>query len=482
MNNLMIKLIRSYFPENLISFLKHSKNYFTANIFLKGLAIITIPIFTRLMSTSDYGILSIFSTVVSVLIVISSLATEESIRRYYFEETDDFDESASSMFYFATIFSTIILFFSFVFAKFLSEFFVIPQNVFIYSMIIAYFTFPFSVYMAILNSSENSRKFSNVSIIKGLMITGLSITFIYVVNDEKYLGVIYGMLLGEFLLLFYIIYSLKKRIKLNFSLNIKYLKYFIFYSLPLIPLKLSGIILTMFDSVIIGQLKGVHFTALYAIAYKVGMLLLIVHQALGLSWRPKFFGLMNKKEYETINSFTNFYAKIMFYFAIGLILISDSLIAVLAPKEYMDAIDIVPIIILSYCFLFIYEQFSHISFYYKKTYINTIIMFFGGALNISLNYLLIPEFGYKIAAFTTLISFIFILILYYLNTRILLQERKIIFLNKILPQLCVVIIICIVNYFSLSKLNIIYSVLSKIFLLIVIGYFWFVKYNLKKTD
>ena len=40
--------------------LKHSGNYLIANLATRALAFISIPVYTRLLSTEDYGITAVF--------------------------------------------------------------------------------------------------------------------------------------------------------------------------------------------------------------------------------------------------------------------------------------------------------------------------------------------------------------------------------------------------------------------------------------
>jgi len=72
--------------------LKHAKNYFSADIAVKALSFISIPIFTRLFTQEDYGIVAVFSSYVGIMTVILSLNSYTAVSRYYYEKTDDFDE------------------------------------------------------------------------------------------------------------------------------------------------------------------------------------------------------------------------------------------------------------------------------------------------------------------------------------------------------------------------------------------------------
>ena len=66
--------------------LKHSRNYLAANLATKALAFITIPVYTRLLNTNDYGIVTIFLGVGGILGSIMAFSMDRSISRYYFDQ------------------------------------------------------------------------------------------------------------------------------------------------------------------------------------------------------------------------------------------------------------------------------------------------------------------------------------------------------------------------------------------------------------
>ena len=73
--------------------LKHSRNYLFANIATKALAFISIPVYTRLLSVEDYGIVNVYISVIMIAPILMTLNTEVTIARYYFDskDIDDFN-------------------------------------------------------------------------------------------------------------------------------------------------------------------------------------------------------------------------------------------------------------------------------------------------------------------------------------------------------------------------------------------------------
>ena len=88
-------------------------------------------------------------------------------------------------------------------------------------------------------------------------------------------------------------------------------------------------------------------------------------------------------------------------------LFAPELIFIMAPKEYYEAIWIIPPVATSILFVFIYQIFGNIEFFYKEKKYMTFASIFSALINVLLNYLLIPKFGYIVAGYTTLISYMF---------------------------------------------------------------------------
>ena len=233
--------------------------------------------------------------------------------------------------------------------------------------------------------------------------------------------------------------------------------------------------MTYSDRVIIGQLTNMSDVGIYSLAYTVGMLLLVLHSAMSLSWEPIFMKRMNDGDLNAINSISFLYAKTVFYFGLFLILFSKPIISILAPSKYHSALDIVPIVVISYIVLFLYEQYSRFLRYYRKTYFNAIFTLIAAAVNIGLNYWLIPIYGYKVAAYTTLVSFVLLCILYYTTTRFFLKVKKVIPFSGFFPGLFLILGIIGVDQFILSDLVYWQSIIIKVLILTGLGYYWFLK-------
>ena len=227
---------------------------------------------------------------------------------------------------------------------------------------------------------------------------------------------------------------------------------------------------------IIYQLAGSTDTGLYSFAYNVGMIMNIVVMAMNKSWVPIFYENLANKNFKKIDNLAYNYSKYIYFTAIGLILFSKEIVFLMADKKYHTALPIVSIIVISYVGLFLYTLYANYSFYRKKTGLISLATLSAGAINIGLNYWLIPIFGYVAAAYTTFVSYFLLFIFHFLNAKYILKEKEIIQVGRVLPNLIWVILSVIVFILANSYINIfVISLILKVLFVVFIGWMFFIK-------
>ena len=97
-------------------------------------------------------------------------------------------------------------------------------------------------------------------------------------------------------------------------------------------------------------------------------------------------------------------------------MVVPELIYILGGKQYMAAVYCLPPLITSCVFEFIYTMYVNIEFYKKRTISVAVATIIATILNIILNFIFIPmlpEYGYIIAAYTTLVGYAVLFVLHY---------------------------------------------------------------------
>ena len=89
-----------------------------------------------------------------------------------------------------------------------------------------------------------------------------------------------------------------------------------------------------------------------------------------------------------------------------LILLAPEAVAVFAPREYYNAIYVIPPVSMSVFFMFSYDLFSKFEFYFEKTGFIMAASVTGALINLVTNYIFIQKYGYYAAGYTTLFCYL----------------------------------------------------------------------------
>ena len=282
-------------------------------------------------------------------------------------------------------------------------------------LILAIDTFK-SIPYALLRYLGKSKKFAWIKSVGILVNVGLNIFFVVFYPDISGVSrsieyVFIANLIAsfvEFILLFsdtWLHFG-----KPNFSLW----KRMISYSWPLIVLGFAGMINETFDRISMNKLlpeaTAKYEIGVYGTFYRLSMVMTIFIQAFRYAAEPLFVDQADKKDAKQS------YVSIMnwFVFACGFIFLATALFkseiahVLIKKPEYFnhpDALIIVPILLLANLFLGI---FFNLSIWYKinnKTLLGALISLFGAIITVVLLLVYVPEYGFKAAAYTTLISY-----------------------------------------------------------------------------
>ncbi len=198
-----------------------------------------------------------------------------------------------------------------------------------------------------------------------------------------------------------------KKIFPIFSIKQKRLKNWILISLPIIPHSLGFIILSSSDRIIM-QIIGVSFhdIGLYSNGYQIGSYINIITAAMITAVLPKIQEMFRSNQFKQLKSLYLFIQITtitgIFLFSIWIPQIYEILIR---NKELKEASFIAFIICFSNIVFPFYAFISTTAFIEERTYKLLWLILLPGIVNIILNFVFIPIYGYKSAIFTTLVSY-----------------------------------------------------------------------------
>lgn len=388
-----------------------------AKFFQKGLAMITSPIFTRIMPIDEYGIISTFTSWQSVLYIIATLNMAQGVfNNGMVDFKEDREKFCFSILCLANT-CTFICFLIFLLLKNIIVGFIdMPYYLLIVMFLYFLVTPAYNYWMGKQRYEFKYKAITLVMIASSLISTVLAIIVVAVVPDEikaiSKLTVTEGIsiIIGCF---FYIYLMTKSKGKI--SLN--YWKYALKLNLPLIPHYLSLYVLASSDRIMISKMVNTSATAIYNISYTVATIMLIFWNSIEASYAPWIYQKLENKNDKAIRKRAN---QIILFFAFCTVtsaLFAPEIIRILAPSNYYSGIYIIPSVACGVFFTAVYSLYMRVELYFKKNKFTMFASVIAAIINLVLNYIFIPKFGMYAAGYTTLICYIVLAVLHYLNLK-----------------------------------------------------------------
>ncbi|WP_304152528.1 oligosaccharide flippase family protein [Megamonas hypermegale] len=394
--------------------IKASSWYLVGNLFDKAIAFLTIPIFTRMLTTTDYGIVNTYMSYVVILAIILGLSMESSIQTAYFEFRNDIKS------YISTII-IVSLFFTLIFTMaIVSGIWILEIKV---SFFLVFLTILQGFMMYVLNVAKMYYMMQVKYIQRVILMSGphtlmafFSVWGIMLCTTEKYMGMIipYATVVSIFGISV-LIYFWKKT---GCCLKKIYFKYAITYSLPIVFHALSLQVLSQFDKIMLTSLRNAAETGIYSLIYNVGLVSQVFTNAFDNAWLPWFQKkLREDNKYEIINKNVVYLMFIVSVIIIEITIISPEVIKILSPEEYWYGIPMVIPIILATYVMFLYTLEVHTEYAYKKTKQIPVYTAIAAIIKLLLNYMIIPIYGAMASANITLLTYIILFIMHYRAAR-----------------------------------------------------------------
>jgi O-antigen/teichoic acid export membrane protein len=434
---------------------KASIGYTLGYIFQKGIAFITVPIFTRLLTTGEYGEYSVYQSWYAILSIFATLnLSQDCFNRGMVKYTnrDSFTSSMQGL-------STTVTFILFgIFIAFHSTFkkaLDLPYVIIIAMFIEFIFEAAYSLWKSRMRFEYRYKEYLIVSMSAAVISPVLGIIWVTLTKNYKAEARVLSFIIVECVIgaVLYVI-NLKKG---KIFYNKEHWKFALQFSLPLIPHFLSQIILVQADRLMINYMVGRDKAAIYSVAYSVATIMFTINSAILFSYTPYLYTKMKNKSMQGVKRTTNAILVLLGGMILGAICFGPEVMKIVATSEYYEAIWIIPPVSLSVFFTFVYTLFTNIEFYYEETRYALIVSACGAVLNVVLNYICIKRFGYIAAGYTTIVCYILFAIAHYFFMKKVQKKHNVaeIYDEKFILLISVVLIIGMILMLFLYNLTIV---------------------------
>ena len=446
------------------SLVKSSFWYTVGNFFIKGITFITIPLFTNIMTVEEYGLVNNYTAIASIFSLFVGLSLNSAINNANFEFKKDIKGFMSSTLFLSTLSFVAFLVLGNAWFLYQDNFFELPQIIFNLMIFQSYGNFLINFLSAYFTINVQYFKFLSLSILSTFLNIGLSLVMMFTLFEkDRYVGRVVGSS-GAFILIGLLIYFaiMFKGKKLY---NKEYWKFSLKIALPLVPHALSNVLLSQFDRIMVNSYSGSFDAGIYSYIYNLGVVLSVIWASTNNAWVPWFFAEMEKKDYQKIKTTSNYY--MILFGAVTLIsmLLLIDLAKLMAPPEYLVGIPLIIPVLLGYYFQFLYSLPVNVEFFEKKTSYIAIGTIASAGINIVLNVIFIPKYGYIAAGYTTVVAYFFLFIFHYFLAKKLIGKQ--LFDTKMIVSVTTTVVALSFVMFFLTN-NVILRYFMVVFLLIVL--------------
>ncbi len=397
---------------------KETGIYFIGTIGVAVISFVISLLYSNMFTTDDYGTYSLIAALYSLLYQLFTGWMTHSILRYYPEEKNN--ENAKSLrntmlfilVAVSVIFALIMLAGSIVYrtSPLLRQMCLVYIGVFFFEGLLL-------VFNTFIRAEGHSKQYSINTILNSTIKSVAIVVLYYVIGFKSVTVIIVSLLIAELVQSSYIFVKYKWGKIIDFkAVSKKIIKQVVKFGYPLIAVSVIFNILTYSDRYIIRLFQGASEVGLYSYGYNMGnALFYTMTNAIMLGAYPRLTkewveGGRQKTE-EMMTGYLNMFFYLMIPATVGVIATGSRIIQTLCNRNYWDSSSVFIITCISYA-TFGFAQYTNKA--WELTTNTRMILrlnIISAVLNIALNFLLIPRFGYVVAAVTTLTSFVVYIIL-----------------------------------------------------------------------
>lgn len=386
--------------------------FLVCSVIQKGISVITTPIFTRLMSTSDYGEFNVFTSwqgIVTAVVILTlpwGVFTPGLIK---FDQKKN--EFTSALLGLMTTLTIIWLILYIIFRSFWNKVLGLSTVMMLAMFALIWATSVFDFWSMRQRVAYKYQKLVVLTLIISFLNPVIGIICVRH-SSNKAAARALSMTIIDLFIYFGLFISMIKEGRVFYSKKIW--SYGLKFNIPLIPHYLSQRVLNNADRIMIKSMVSASASGIYSLAYSISLIMMMVNTSLSQALSPWILKKIKDKKIEDIQGIA--FPAVLIVGVMNLLLIgfAPEVVKIFAPVEYYDSIWVIPPIAMSVFFTFLYDLFSNVEFYYEKTKNMSIATLIGAVLNIILNYIFINIFGYYAAGYTTLACYIIYAICHYI--------------------------------------------------------------------
>lgn len=400
---------------------KDRNNYLIKNaiIFTLGsfgskiISFFLVPLYTYVLTASEYGVVDLVVTVGTVAIPILTLNISEAVMRFALDKDAD-KEKITQIGTRILLIGILVGLLIFPVCGFFNK--ISQYSTYIYFYVISLAAS--QLYLCDLRGKELLIYYSIGNVLNTFFIAVLNIVFLLVLKEgiEGYLKAyiianaltaIYAIIAGKGYMSFY-------PLRIDKKLLLQMVK----YSIVLIPNSFMWWIMNSSDRIMVSGMVSVAANGIYAVSYKLPTLVSTLTTIFNQAWSYSAIreeGTADEGEYN--NKIFKVLIGMVMLIGIGLLTFAKPFLSVYVSKEYYVAWKYMPFLTVGCVYLTMASFMATSYTVHKDSFGYLFSGMFGAIFNIMINFVLIPLIGVYGAAIATCISYILVFVFRLFHTR-----------------------------------------------------------------
>ena len=370
----------------------------------KGISSITTPIFTRLLTTEEYGQYGAFNSWLGIITIFVTLnlfygVYTQGLVKY---EKEKYVYSSSLQGLTLTLclgWTAVYL----LFRGFWNRIFSLTTVQMLAMLVMIWATAVFNFWAAEQRVTYSYRRLVLLTLLVSAAKPAVGIVFVIHARD-KVTARILGLALVELVGYTGLFFVQMARGRVFYSG--KFWRYALLFNLPLVPHYLSQTVLSSADRIMIRDMVGKSEAGIYNLAYQISLLMTLFNTALSQTLSPWIYQTIKAGRAKDVSQTAFMAMGLIAGMNLLLMLLAPEAVAIFAPKAYYNAIYVIPPVSMSVFFMFSYDLFAKFEFYFEKTVFIMAASVTGALINLVTNYIFIQKYGYYAAGYTTLFCYL----------------------------------------------------------------------------
>ena len=392
---------------------RHTLIYGSGYVTMAAVSLVLVPVYTHHLSPREFGLLGLMLVLYGLMKQVYDLGFMNSVGRFFFDcKSDDGDGAGelgrmrSTSLAFLAAYGGLMTAALWLFAGEWAQLLTGDSKhgglvrivaVTLYAEALAI------VPLTLIRMQERSGLYVLITIVRFIVTLLLSVLFVAGLGWG-----VRGALLGNAIPAMAVLLLLLRdyRLGLRGALSWPLLRQMLAFGLPFFPVLLSGWLIDASDRYLLELFRSREEVGYYSLAYRVGAVMQIGVAAFSMGWAPLRYQIFERPDAPDVyRRLTSYYVLAASFLAVALAVFAGEIIEIVAPPSYAPAAGVVGLIALAYGLYGLYLMMVTGMGVTKKTAPMAWTAALGAAVNIGLNLLVIPPWGMRAAALTTVLAY-----------------------------------------------------------------------------